>query len=43
MDMKYHWLRCQINQRHFRHYWVAAKSNNSDYVTKHHAFCRTRS
>jgi len=37
MDMKYHWLRCRINQRQFRHCWVAGKSNNGDYVTKHHA------
>jgi hypothetical protein len=37
MDMKYHWLQCRINQRQFRHYWAAGKSNNGDYVTKHHA------
>jgi hypothetical protein len=37
MDMKYHWLQSQINQRQFRHYWAAGKSNNGDYVTKHHA------
>jgi hypothetical protein len=37
MDIKYHWLRCRINQRQFRHYWVAGKSNNGDYATKHHA------
>jgi hypothetical protein len=37
MDMKYHWLRCRILQRQFRHYWAAGKSNNGDYVTKHHA------
>jgi hypothetical protein len=36
MDMKYHWLRCRINQRQFRHYWAAGKSNNGNYVTKHH-------
>ena len=34
MDMKYHWLRCRINQRQFCHYWAAGKSNNGDYVTK---------
>jgi hypothetical protein len=37
MDMKYHWLQCRINQRQFRHYWAAGKSNNGNYVTKHHA------
>ena len=37
MDMKYHWLQCQINQRQFHHYWAAGKLNNGDYVTKHHA------
>ncbi len=36
MDMKYHWLQCRINQRRFHHYWAAGKSNNGDYVTKHH-------
>jgi hypothetical protein len=25
MDMKYHWLRCRINQCHLRHYWAAGK------------------
>jgi hypothetical protein len=33
MDMKYHWLRCRINQHQFRHYWAAGKSNNGDYIT----------
>jgi hypothetical protein len=37
IDMKYHWLRCRINQRQFHHYWAAGKSNNGDYVTKHNA------
>jgi hypothetical protein len=37
MDMKYHWLRCRINQHQFRHYWAAGKSNNGNYITKHHA------
>jgi hypothetical protein len=36
MDMKYHWLRCRISQEQFRHYWKDGKSNNADYVTKHH-------
>jgi hypothetical protein len=35
--MKYHWLRCRINQCQFRHYWAVGKSNNGNYVTKHHA------
>jgi hypothetical protein len=34
--MKYHWLQCRINQCQFRHYWAAGKSNNANYVTKHH-------
>jgi hypothetical protein len=37
MDMKYNWLRCRTNQHQFRHYWAADKSNNGNYVTKHHA------
>jgi hypothetical protein len=37
MDMKYHWLQCRENQGQFRHYWALGKTNNGDYVTKHHA------
>ncbi len=37
MDMKYHWLRCRVSQNQFRHYWASGKTNNGDYVTKHHA------
>ena len=40
MDMKYHWLRCRASQDQFRHYWAnwaSGKTNNGDYVTKHHA------
>ena len=36
IDMKYHWLRCQISQVQFRHYWASVKKNLADYVTKHH-------
>ena len=36
MDLKYHWLRCQISQEQFRHYWASGKTNLGDYVTKHH-------
>jgi hypothetical protein len=36
MDMKYHWLRCRINQRQFCYYWTAGKSNKGKDVTKHH-------
>ncbi len=37
MDMKYHWLRCRISQKQFRHYWAAGKLNLGDYFTKHHS------
>jgi hypothetical protein len=37
MDMKYHWLHCRGSQGHFRQYWTSRKTNNGDYVTKHHA------
>jgi hypothetical protein len=37
MVMKYHWLRCRINQHQFRHNWAEGKSNNGNYITKHHA------
>ncbi len=36
MDMRFHWLRCRINQQHFRPYWRAGATNLADYVTKHH-------
>ena len=36
MDMKYHWLWCQISQEQFRHYWKDGNSNWADYPTKHH-------
>eukprot|EP00804_Cyclotella_cryptica_P006269 CCRYP_010123-RA/>CCRYP_010123-RA protein AED:0.17 eAED:0.14 QI:0/0/0/1/1/1/4/0/941 len=36
MDMRFHWLRCCINQKHFRPYWRAGATNLADYVTKHH-------
>ena len=36
MDMRYHWLRCQGNQKQFRTYWRTGPTNNGDYVTKHH-------
>jgi hypothetical protein len=37
MDMKFHWLQCRESQGKFRHYWASGKTNNDDYVTKHHA------
>eukprot|EP00804_Cyclotella_cryptica_P019220 CCRYP_006117-RA/>CCRYP_006117-RA protein AED:0.10 eAED:0.09 QI:0/0/0/1/0/0/4/0/1232 len=36
MDMRFHWLRCQENQKQFRTYWRAGTTNLADYVTKHH-------
>eukprot|EP00804_Cyclotella_cryptica_P020437 CCRYP_014425-RA/>CCRYP_014425-RA protein AED:0.04 eAED:0.02 QI:0/0/0/1/1/1/2/0/1218 len=36
MDMRFHWLRCRTNQKHFRPYWHAGATNLADYVTKHH-------
>eukprot|EP00804_Cyclotella_cryptica_P007584 CCRYP_010663-RA/>CCRYP_010663-RA protein AED:0.17 eAED:0.17 QI:0/0/0/1/1/1/2/0/834 len=36
MDMRFHWLRCQENQKQFRTYWRAGTTNLVDYVTKHH-------
>eukprot|EP00804_Cyclotella_cryptica_P002871 CCRYP_009392-RE/>CCRYP_009392-RE protein AED:0.61 eAED:0.43 QI:0/-1/0/1/-1/0/1/0/167 len=36
MDMRFHWLRCRINQKHFRPYWRAGATNLADYVTKHY-------
>eukprot|EP00804_Cyclotella_cryptica_P017108 CCRYP_003349-RA/>CCRYP_003349-RA protein AED:0.50 eAED:0.45 QI:0/-1/0/1/-1/0/1/0/116 len=36
MDMQFHWLRCRINQKHFRPYWRTGATNSAGYVTKHH-------
>eukprot|EP00804_Cyclotella_cryptica_P005170 CCRYP_014218-RA/>CCRYP_014218-RA protein AED:0.46 eAED:0.46 QI:0/-1/0/1/-1/1/1/0/194 len=36
MDMCFHWLRCRINQKHFRPYWRTGATNLADYVTQHH-------
>jgi hypothetical protein len=36
MDMRFHWLRCCENQKHFDIYWRAGATNLADYVTKHH-------
>ena len=36
MDMRFHWLRCRVNQQQFRPYWRAGTTNLADYVTKHH-------
>eukprot|EP00804_Cyclotella_cryptica_P023006 CCRYP_015004-RB/>CCRYP_015004-RB protein AED:0.49 eAED:0.49 QI:0/-1/0/1/-1/0/1/0/75 len=35
MDMRFHWLRYRINQKHFRPYWRTGATNLADYVTKH--------
>ena len=35
MDMKIHWLPCQLTQEKFRHHWRPGSANMGDYVTKH--------
>ena len=36
MDMRFHWLRCRINQKQFRFHWRPGTTNLADYWTKHH-------
>ena len=36
-DMRYWWMRDRADQKQFRYYWGAGKSNRADYYTKH--FC----
>ena len=34
-DMRYHWLKDRIAQKHFNLYWAPGKLNKADYYTKH--------
>ena len=36
MDMKFHWIHDQINQKLILVYWDKGKNNYGDYFTKHH-------
>ena len=36
IDMRFHWLRCRINQKQFRFYQRPGTANLADYWTKHH-------
>eukprot|EP00804_Cyclotella_cryptica_P003481 CCRYP_002116-RA/>CCRYP_002116-RA protein AED:0.42 eAED:0.42 QI:0/0/0/1/0/0/2/0/336 len=36
MDMRFQWLLCHINHKHFWPYWQAGATNLADYITKHH-------
>ena len=36
-DMRYHWLRDRINQKHFNVFWDKGSNNYADYFTKHHS------
>ena len=36
MDMRFHWLRCRMNQKQFRFHWRPGTTNLADYWTKHH-------
>ena len=35
-DMKLHWLRDDINKKHFKVVWGKGENNQADYFTKHH-------
>ena len=35
-DMRFHWLRDRIKQKHFQLFWRKGKLNMADYFTKHH-------
>ena len=36
MDMRYYWMRDQVQQGQYRVYWKPGKTNLADYFTKHH-------
>jgi hypothetical protein len=35
-DMRYHWLKDRISQKHFNLYWSPGQTNSADYFSKHH-------
>ena len=37
IDMRYHWVRDQVDQQQFTIKWLPSKQNWADYYTKHHA------
>jgi hypothetical protein len=37
IDMRYHWVRDRVVQKHFNIYWEPGSKNLGDYFTKHHA------
>jgi hypothetical protein len=37
IDMRYHWVRDRVVQKHYDIFWEAGSKNLGDYFTKHHA------
>ena len=37
MNMRYHWLKVRVHQKHFNIYWRPGIDNLGDYHTKHHS------
>jgi hypothetical protein len=37
IDMRYHWVRDRVVQKHFNIFWEPGSKNLGDYFTKHHA------
>jgi hypothetical protein len=35
IDMRYHWVRDRVQQKHFNVYWAPGSTNLADYFTKH--------
>ena len=35
IDMRYHWIRDRVQQKHFNVYWAPGSTNLADYFTKH--------
>ena len=35
MDMRFHWVKDRVSQKHFLVYWESGRTNRGDYFTKH--------
>jgi hypothetical protein len=43
IDMRYHWVRDRVRQKHFRVLWKPGKLNRADFFTKNHPVHHHRS
>ena len=35
-DLRYHWIKCRVEQKHIAIYWASGTLNNADFFTKVH-------